>query len=87
MSARPLSGKVMSVKEPFLGRTLKMNFIAELVRKAFEWALFLALIGGLGEATATLYREAGAARAHGLIHLRALNRSLGLREARSSSRP
>ena len=87
MRARSLSGEGLSVKEPFLGRTLKMNFIAELIRKAFEWALFLALIGGLGEATATLYREAGAARAHGLISLRALNRSLGLREARSSSRP
>jgi hypothetical protein len=53
-----------------------MNFIFHLMRTAFEWALFLALVGGLGEATAKLYFEAGQARAHGLVSLRALNRSL-----------
>ena len=53
-----------------------MNSIYNLIRSAFEWAIFLALIGGLGEATATLYVEAGHARAHGLVSLRALNQNL-----------
>jgi hypothetical protein len=53
-----------------------MNYVFDLMRKVFEWALFLALIGGLGEATATMFKEAGHARAHGLISLSALNRSL-----------
>ncbi len=53
-----------------------MNVLFNLIRSAFEWAILLALIGGLGEATATLYMEAGQAKAHGLVSLRALNRSL-----------
>lgn len=53
-----------------------MGYIFSLIRTAFEWALFLALVGGLGEATATLYKEAGNARAHGLVSLTALNRAL-----------
>ena len=53
-----------------------MNFVYDLIRKVFEWALILALVGGLGEATTTMYREAGRARAHGLISLLRLNRSL-----------
>ena len=52
-----------------------MTYVA-LMRKVFEWALFLALIGGLGEATVTMFKEAGHARAHGLVSLSALNRSL-----------
>ena len=53
-----------------------MNAIFSLIRTVFEWALFLALAGGLGEATHTMYNEAGHARAHGLISLSALNHSL-----------
>ena len=53
-----------------------MGFLFNLIRTAFEWAIFLAVIGGLGEATTSLYREAGHARAHGLVSLRALNQSL-----------
>lgn len=53
-----------------------MGFIFTLIRTAFQWAFLLALVGGLGEATATLYKEAGSARAHGLISLVSLNRSL-----------
>jgi hypothetical protein len=43
--------------------SLFMNSIFDLIKKVFEWALFLALIGGLGEATHTMYTEAGHARA------------------------
>ena len=57
-----------------------MNYVFELIRKTIEWAFFLALIGGLGEATFTMYKEAGHARAHGLVSLRALNRALGVPE-------
>lgn len=53
-----------------------MSYIFNLIRTTFEWALFLALVGGLGEATARLYKEAGSARAQGLVSLSALNRSL-----------
>ena len=53
-----------------------MSYIFNLIRTAFEWALFLALIGGLGEATARMYKEAGTARAQGLVSLSALNHSL-----------
>jgi hypothetical protein len=53
-----------------------MNYVYDIIRKVFEWGLLLALVGGLGEATATMYREAGHARAHGLISLSRLNRSL-----------
>jgi hypothetical protein len=53
-----------------------MAFLSHLIRSAFQWALFLALVGGLGEATATLYKEAGSARAHGLVSLVRLNSSL-----------
>lgn len=53
-----------------------MNFVYDLIRKVFEWALILALVGGLGEATTTMYREAGRARTHGLISLSLLNHSL-----------
>ena len=53
-----------------------MGFLSNLIQSAFQWALFLALVGGLGEATATLYKEAGSARAYGLISLSRLNRSL-----------
>jgi hypothetical protein len=53
-----------------------MNAIFSLIRTVFEWALFLALVGGLGEATHTMYKEAGNARAHGLISLSALNHAL-----------
>ena len=65
-----------------------MSFLFGLVRTAFEWAIFLAVIGGLGEATATLYQEAGHARAHGLVSLRALNQSLvGPMQKEVSHRP
>lgn len=53
-----------------------MGFLSTLIQTAFRWALFLTLVGGLGEATATLYKEAGFARAYGLISLVRLNRSL-----------
>ena len=53
-----------------------MAYLHNLMQSAFQWALFLALIGGLGEATATLYRESGSARAYGLVSLTRLNRSL-----------
>jgi hypothetical protein len=53
-----------------------MSYIFNLIRTTFEWAFFLALVGGLGEATITLYKEAGSARAHGLVSLSQLNRSL-----------
>lgn len=53
-----------------------MHYIFNIVRTTFEWALFLALVGGLGEATARMYKEAGNARAQGLVSLSALNRSL-----------
>jgi hypothetical protein len=53
-----------------------MGFLSNLIQTAFQWALFLALVGDLGEATATLYKEAGTARAHGLVSLTRLNRSL-----------
>ena len=53
-----------------------MNYIFTLIRAAFEWGLFLALVGGLGEATFHFYEDAGKARAHGLVNLTALNRSL-----------
>ena len=53
-----------------------MGYLSTLIQTAFQWALFLALIGGLGEATTTLYKEAGTARAYGLISLVRLNRSL-----------
>ncbi len=57
-----------------------MNAIFSLIRTVFEWALFLALVGGLGEATHTMYKEAGNARAHGLISLSTLNHSLELHQ-------
>lgn len=53
-----------------------MGYLSTLIQTAFQWALFFALVGGLGEATATLYKEAGTARAYGLISLVRLNRSL-----------
>jgi hypothetical protein len=53
-----------------------MSAIFSLMRTVFEWALFLTLIGGLGEATSTMYKEAGNARAHGLISLSRLNHAL-----------
>jgi hypothetical protein len=53
-----------------------MNAIFSLIRTVFEWALFLSLVGGLGEATGTIKKAAGNARAHGLISLSALNHSL-----------
>lgn len=53
-----------------------MNYLFNLFRSLFEWALFLALVGGLGEATVTMYKEAAHAHAHGLISLSALNRVL-----------
>lgn len=53
-----------------------MGFLFNLIHSTIQWALYLALIGGLGEATATLYKEAGTARAHGLVSLVRLNRSL-----------
>ena len=53
-----------------------MGILFNLFRTALQWALFFALIGGLGEATAKLYLEAGHARAYGLVSLRALNQSL-----------
>jgi hypothetical protein len=53
-----------------------MSYLFNLIRTAFEWALILAFVGGLGEATTKLYQEAGNARAHGLVSLRALNASL-----------
>ena len=53
-----------------------MGFLSNLIQSAFQWALYLALVGGLGEATATLYKEAGTARAYGLVSLVRLNRSL-----------
>ena len=34
------------------------------------------MLGGIGEATATLFQEAGSARAYGLMSLTQLNRSL-----------
>ncbi len=56
-----------------------MNYLFNIIRSAFEWALFLALIGGLGETTMTMYKESGHARAHGLVNLTSLNRALGVR--------
>lgn len=53
-----------------------MSCISGLIRKSFEWGLFLALIGGLGEATATMFKKAGNARAHGLVSLSSLNAQL-----------
>lgn len=53
-----------------------MGFLFNLIQGAYRWALFLALIGGLGEATATVFKEAGNARAHGLVSLSRLNRAL-----------
>jgi hypothetical protein len=53
-----------------------MGFLGNLIRTVFQWAVYFALIGGLGEATATLYKEAGNARAQGLVSLSRLNRSL-----------
>jgi hypothetical protein len=53
-----------------------MGFLFTLIQTAFQWALFLALAGGLGEATVALYHEAGTARAYGLISLTRLNRGL-----------
>ncbi len=53
-----------------------MSYLSNLIRTAFQWALYFALIGGLGEATATLYKEAGNARAYGLVSLVRLNSSL-----------
>ena len=53
-----------------------MSFVFDLIRKAFEWAMFLALLGGLGDATATMCKEAAHAKGHGLISLRALNEQL-----------
>lgn len=53
-----------------------MSSIYNLIRTAFQWGLYLALVGGLGEATATLYKEAGTARAYGLVSLVRLNSSL-----------
>jgi hypothetical protein len=68
-----------------------MGFLSNLIQSAFQWALFLALVGGLGEATATLYKEAGTARAYGLVSLVRLNRSLvgdaGLPASRAQARP
>ncbi len=55
---------------------LAMNYLFTLLRSVFEWGLFLALFGGLGEATVTMYKQAAHAHAHGLISLTALNRSL-----------
>lgn len=53
-----------------------MGSLFNLIRTAFEWALFFAMIGGLGEATTAMYKEAAGARAHGLISLVGLNRAL-----------
>ncbi len=53
-----------------------MGFLFNLIQSAIRWGMFFALIGGLGEATAKLYLEAGHARACGLVSLRALNHSL-----------
>lgn len=65
-----------------------MSYLYNLIRVAFEWALFLGLVGGLGEATVTLCKEAGHARAHDLISLSRLNRSLvgdaGLQRSRAA---
>ena len=53
-----------------------MTFIGDLIRKILDWALFLALIGGLGEATISMCREAGRAHTRGLVSLRVLNQQL-----------
>jgi hypothetical protein len=53
-----------------------MSYVFELIRKTMEWGLFLALIGGLGEATARMCKEADHARTQGLISLEALNHQL-----------
>ena len=53
-----------------------MTFLGDLIRKILDWALFLALIGGLGEATYSVCKEAGKAHSQGLVSLRALNRRL-----------
>ena len=53
-----------------------MTFIGDLIRKVLDWALFLALIGGLGEATLSMCREAGKAHSRGLISLSRLNHAL-----------
>ncbi len=67
-----------------------MSSIYNVIRTAFEWGIFLALVGGLGEATATLCKEAGTARAYGLVSLSRLNRSLvgdaGLPASRTKTR-
>ena len=53
-----------------------MNYVATLIRTAFQWAIFLAVTGGLGEATFKMFKEARNAQAHGLISLSKLNHSL-----------
>lgn len=63
-----------------------MGYLSTLIRAAFQWALYFALVGGLGEATATLYKEAGHARAYGLVSLVRLNSSLVGRDGLPHSR-
>ena len=53
-----------------------MSFLYNLIRTVFEWAIFIAMMGGIGEATAKPFTEAGHARAYGLVSLRVLNQSL-----------
>lgn len=53
-----------------------MNHVFNLIRTSFEWGLYLALIGGLGEATVDIAKRAHEAKSKGLVSLRAINRSL-----------
>lgn len=53
-----------------------MNHLFSILRGGFEWGLYLALIGGLGEATVDMTKRAHEAKSKGLVSLRALNRSL-----------
>lgn len=53
-----------------------MGAIFNLIKSVIEWGVFLAAVGGLGEATLKMYKEAGQAHSHGLISLSKLNRQL-----------
>ena len=63
-----------------------MNYVTTLIRTAFQWAIFLAVTGGLGEATLKMFKEARNAQSHGLISLSKLNHSLQ-RDESSVTRP
>lgn len=53
-----------------------MEYVSKIIRTTFEWAVFLAIVGGLGDATGFFYKKAHEARTHGLVSLVQLNQSL-----------